>query len=64
MLQHRQVALGIPGVVLEVLAGTELGGVDEYADNHGPALGAGLSHQGEVAFVKVAHCRHEADRLS
>ena len=59
-----QVALLVARVALEVLAGAELGRVDEEAHHDHVALGAGGAQQREVALVQVAHRRHQADRAA
>jgi len=54
-------AIGLEGarVLVEVLAGAELQAIDENAGDHGPAVLAGLGHEGNVALVQVAHGGHE-----
>ena len=57
-----QVALLVARIAVEVLAGTELGRVDEEAHHDHVALGAGGAQQREVALVQIAHRRHQPDR--
>ncbi len=52
--QQLQVAVEVARVGVEVLAGAELGGVDEDAHD-GVARGPRPVHQGEVAGVQGAH---------
>jgi hypothetical protein len=59
-----RVASFVPRVALEVLAGRELGRVDEVADDDDVALLAGRADQGEMALVECAHRRHKADPTS
>ena len=54
-----EVAFLVARVALEVLAGSELRGVDEQAHDDQVALGAGSPQQREVALVKEAHRRHQ-----
>ena len=59
-----QIVLLVTRVATEVLAGAELGRVDEEAHHHQVAFGVGGVDQREVALVQVAHRRHQADRLA
>ena len=49
---------------VEVLIGTELGGVDENRHHHLVAVALGLAHQTQVPVMQVAHGGHEAHPLS
>jgi hypothetical protein len=55
------VVLEVPGVGVEVLAGTELQGVHEDGRHHHVAVGPGGIHQAAVPGVEVAHGGHEPD---
>ena len=59
-----EVAGLVARVAVEVLAGPELGRVDEQAHDDDVALGAGGAQEREVAVVQVAHRRHQADRAT
>ena len=59
-----RVALLVARVALEVLAGAELGRVDEEAHDDHVALLAGGAQQREVPVVQEAHRRHQADRAA
>ena len=50
--EEGEVALLVAGVAVEVFAGAELRGVDEDADGHRVAAGAGAADEREVAFVE------------
>ena len=59
--EHAEVAVEVSGVGGEVLAGAELGGVDEDGGGHDVILGGGPLDEGHVAAVKVAHGRDQAE---
>jgi hypothetical protein len=46
-------------VFFEILAGTELQAVDEDGGDHLVGMPARLGHQRDMAFVQVAHGRHQ-----
>ena len=54
----------VAGVGGEVLAGAELGRVDEERDHDDVGVGAGAAHEGQVARVERAHGGHEPDRAA
>ena len=58
-----RVLFEVPGVGFEILAGSELGRVDEDAHHQGVVVLAGFPHQAEVTFVEVAHGGHETDAV-
>ncbi len=62
LLGELRVARFVPRVPVEVLAGPELGRVDEQAGDDDVVLGAGGLEQREVTRVKCAHRRDQADR--
>jgi hypothetical protein len=62
LLREARVAVLVPRITGEVLAGDELGGVDEQARNDLVVLLACGAEEGEVAFVEGAHRGDEPDR--
>jgi hypothetical protein len=56
------VAVEVPGVGREVLAGPELKRVDEDAHDDHVTSGARFVNEGEVSFVKRSHGRDQPDR--
>ena len=61
---ERDVAALVARIARQVLGGPELGRVDEEAHDDHVALGAGAPHEAQMALVKGAHRRHEADRAA
>ena len=59
---RRGVAVEVARIFLEVLAGSELRGVDEQAHHDDVAVGACRLQQGDVSRVQETHRRDEADR--
>ncbi len=59
--QQAHVALKIAGVAVQILVGAKLGGVDKHTDHHRIAMLRRQAHQAEVAFMQIAHGRHQAD---
>ena len=60
-VEHPGVALRLPGVAVEILAGPELRRVDEDRDDHERAAPAGDLDEREVPRVERSHGRHETD---
>ena len=61
LLGEARVAVLVSRIAGEVLAGDELGGVDEQARDDEVVLLARGAEEGEVALVEGAHRRDEAD---
>ncbi len=57
----RGVTVGVPGVGVEVLVGSELGRVHEEADDDEVGVGARGAHERPVAVVEVPHGGDERD---
>ena len=64
VLQIGRVLLEVPGILLEVLVRSELGRVDEDADDGDIGPGLRSPDEAEMALVEIAHGRNEADLLS
>src|SRR5207249_10002599 len=60
-LEQPEIALFVARVALEVLAGAELGRVDEDGDDDMIVVRVRSTDEGEVALVQIAHGRDEAD---
>ncbi len=61
---HRRVAAQIARVGVVILAGAELGRVDENREHEQIAARAPGAQQRQVSFVEKAHGRHEGDPLA
>jgi hypothetical protein len=59
-----EVGIKGPGIFFEILAGAELGGIDEDGDDDEVAFSDSDFNQRDMADMKSAHCRHEADFLA
>ena len=55
------VARHVAGIALEVLAGAELGGIDEDADDRAPAAPARCLDQRQLTGMKAAHGGEQGD---
>ena len=62
LLQQRQIALHIAGVGVEILVGSELGGVDENRRGNGGALSPCMLNQRHMAGVERPHGGHQSQR--
>src|SRR5271154_431701 len=63
-LEHRAVALEVARIAREVLAGSKLGGIDEYRRDQNRRLATAFAHQRQMAVVQKAHRRHQRDSLA
>ena len=59
--EHAEVAVEVTGVGGEVLAGAELGRIDEDGGGYYVILGSGAFDEGHVSPVEVAHGRDQAE---
>ncbi len=61
LAQQPQIAGHVAGIAVQVLAGAELGWIDEDGHRRRPTFSLGPLHQAEVAGMKEAHGGHEAE---